>query len=46
MSDLKLPGNEALEERMRLAASRGTLPHALLFTGCGDRTAAARFAAA
>ena len=32
--------------RIREAATRGTLTHALLFTGGGERTAAARFAAA
>ncbi|WP_297871788.1 DNA polymerase III subunit delta' [uncultured Oscillibacter sp.] len=32
--------------RIRNAASRNALPHALLFTGPGDRLAAARFAAA
>jgi len=32
--------------RIRAAASRGALSHALLFTGPGDREAAARFAAA
>ena len=31
--------------RLRAAAERGTLSHALLFTGPGDRLAAARFAA-
>nr|WP_325211382.1 DNA polymerase III subunit delta' [uncultured Oscillibacter sp.] len=31
--------------RLRAAAARGTLSHALLFTGPGDRLAAARFAA-
>ena len=32
--------------RIREAAGRGTLSHALLFTGSGDRTAAAQYAAA
>ena len=32
--------------QIREAASRGTLSHALLFTGGGDLTAAARYAAA
>lgn len=32
--------------RVRAAAARGTLSHALLFTGPGDRLSAARFAAA
>ena len=31
--------------RLRSAAARGALSHALLFTGPGDRLAAARFAA-
>ena len=46
MAELDLPGNEAAAERLREAAARGTLSHALLFTGSGDRMAAARFAAA
>ena len=46
MSVLELPGNEAAAQRIRAAASRNALSHALLFTGSGDRTAAARFAAA
>ena len=32
--------------RIRATAARGALSHALLFTGPGDRLAAARFAAA
>ena len=32
--------------RIREAAGRGTLSHALLFTGSGDREATARYAAA
>ena len=32
--------------RIREAAGRGTLPHALLFTGSGDRAGLARYAAA
>ena len=32
--------------RIREAAGRGTLPHALLFTGSGDRVGLARYAAA
>ena len=31
---------------LREAAARGTLPHALIFSGSGDRAAAARYAAA
>jgi len=42
----ELPENEILADRIRSAASRGALSHALLFTGSGDRVAAARFAAA
>lgn len=40
------PGEEPLLSRLRAAAARGALSHALLFTGPGDRLAAARFAAA
>lgn len=36
----------AVLSRLRSAAARGALSHALLFTGPGDRTEAARFAAA
>lgn len=43
---LDLPGNETLAERIRQAAARRALSHALLFTGSGDRLAAARFTAA
>ena len=32
--------------RLRAAASRGALSHALIFSGSGDRIAAARYAAA
>ena len=46
MSEQELPGNESAARRLRDAAERGTLAHALLFTGTGDRMAAARFAAA
>lgn len=46
MATFELPGNEAVAGRIRSAASRGALSHALLFTGSGDRTGAARFAAA
>lgn len=37
---------DAVLSRIRAAATRGALSHALLFTGPGDRLAAARFAAA
>jgi DNA polymerase-3 subunit delta' len=46
MSNWGIPGNETAADRIRDAASRGALSHALLFTGPGDRDAAARFAAA
>lgn len=46
MSVWGIPGNENAAERIRDAAQRGALSHALLFTGPGDRVAAARFAAA
>jgi len=42
----ELPENETLADRIRSAARRGALSHALLFTGSGDRISAARFAAA
>lgn len=41
-----LPSTHPVALRIREAAGRGTLSHALLFTGPGDRLAAARFAAA
>ncbi len=41
-----LPPTHPVAVRIREAAGRGTLSHALLFTGPGDRLAAARFAAA
>ena len=41
-----LPATHPVALRIREAAGRGTLSHALLFTGPGDRLAAARFAAA
>ena len=41
-----LPETEPAARRIREAAGRGTLSHALLFTGPGDRLAAARMAAA
>ncbi len=41
-----LPASHPVAARIREAAGRGTLSHALLFTGPGDRLAAAQFAAA
>ena len=41
-----LPEKEPAAARIREAAARGTLSHALLFTGSGDCEAAARYAAA
>ena len=38
--------NDPIARRIREAASRGTLSHALLFSGSGDRIAAAQYAAA
>lgn len=46
MSKWELSGNEAAETRLRAAAARGALSHALLFSGGGDCLAAACFAAA
>ena len=46
MSLMGLPENDPAAARIREAATRGTLSHALLFTGSGPRLAAARFAAA
>lgn len=43
---LAAPGENPVLSRLRAAAARGALSHALLFTGPGDRPAAARFAAA
>lgn len=40
------PGEDPVLSRLRAAAARGALSHALLFTGPGDRLEAARFAAA
>ena len=40
------PREDPVLSRLRAAAARGTLSHAQLFTGPGDRFAAARFAAA
>lgn len=38
--------NDPIAQRIRKAAGRGTLSHALLFSGSGDRIAAAQYAAA
>ena len=46
MSALPLPANDPAATRIREAATRGALSHALLITGSGDRLAAARYAAA
>ncbi len=46
MAQWNLPENPDIEQRLRQAASRGALTHALLFTGSGDLTAAATYAAA
>lgn len=46
MSVWTIPGNEDAAARIRDASGRGTLSHAILFTGPGDRAAAACFAAA
>lgn len=46
MSLFGLPETDPVAVRVREAATRGTLSHALLFTGSGDRLAAARYAAA
>ena len=46
MHALGFGDGEPLAARIREAARRGTLSHALLFTGSGDLAAAARFAAA
>ncbi len=46
MAGPELKENETAAERIRAAAERGMLSHALLFTGPGDRAGAARFAAA
>ena len=35
LAELELPGNETVAARLREAAERGTLAHALLFTGSG-----------
>lgn len=46
MSLFGLPETDPAAARVREAATRGTLSHALLFTGSGDRLAAAKYAAA
>lgn len=46
MTPFGLPENDPVLARVREAATRGTLSHALLFTGSGDRLAAARYTAA
>jgi len=46
MPEWNLPGNEDAAARIRQAAGRGALTHALLFTGSGELEEAARFAAA
>lgn len=46
MSDLTAFAQSNTAARIRAAASRGTLSHALIFSGPGDRVTAARYAAA
>ena len=46
MSRFTLPEQGAAAARIAEAATRGTLSHALLLTGSGDRAAVARYAAA
>ena len=46
MAPFGLPEKEPAAARIREAAARGTLSHALLFTGSGNCQAAARYAAA
>ena len=41
-----LPENSTLARRLRRAAQGGALPHAIIFSGSGDRKAAARIDAA
>ena len=41
-----IPESCTLARRIRAAASKGTLSHAAILSGSGDRMAAARFAAA
>ena len=44
--DLTVFAQTNTAQRLREAAARGTLSHALIFSGPGERTAAARYAAA
>lgn len=46
MAEPELKEYQTAAERIRAAAGRGMLSHALLLTGTGDRAAAAQFAAA
>ena len=46
MSDLTAFAQSNTAARLRAAASRGALSHALIFSGAGDRVCAARYAAA
>ena len=46
MGDLSAFAQSHTAARLRAAASRGALSHALIFSGAGDRVAAARYAAA
>ena len=46
MNAFGLPENDPAAARIREAATRRTLSHALLFTGSGGRAAMARYAAA
>ncbi len=46
MADLTAFAQSNTAVRIRTAASRGTLSHALIFSGAGDRVSAARYAAA
>ena len=46
MSDLTAFAQTHTAARLRAAASRGALSHALIFSGVQDRAAAARYAAA
>ena len=45
-SAMTIPGNETLERRIAEAASCGALSHAVILSGPGDLTAAARYTAA
>ena len=46
MPDLTAFAQSNIAARLRAAASRGALSHALILSGPGDRSAAARYAAA